>query len=72
METIIINLKNGNVETRADVFKIMISGNYLIINTKKTEENGDEDHIIATNEIFDLADIINYTTKIKTVRYGNY
>jgi hypothetical protein len=71
MDTIIINLKNGGCETRVNVFNVIISGNHLIVTTKKTEELNDTHYVIATNEVFSLADIINYTTKTKTTVYGN-
>lgn len=71
METIIINLKNGGCETRTNVFNVIISGNHLIITTKKTEGVDDTHYLITTNEVFNLGDIINYTTKTNTVKYGN-
>jgi hypothetical protein len=71
METIIINLKNGNVRTITDIFRTIISGNHLIITTKKTEKVGEEYFLLSTNEILDLKDIDNYTTKNNTEKYGN-
>lgn len=71
METIIINLKNGGCETRVNVFNVIISGNHLIITTKKTNEVDETHYVITTNEVFNLVDIINYTTKTKTIKYDN-
>jgi hypothetical protein len=71
METIIINLKSGGVKTITDVFKVIVSGNHLIITKKNTEESNGEHYLFTTNEIIDLKEIDNYTTKIKTKKYGN-
>jgi hypothetical protein len=70
MDTIIINLSNGSVKTYTDVYNTIISGNHLIITTKTTVQNDNDHFVLTTNEIFDLKDIINYTTKIKTKKYG--
>ena len=70
MDTIIINLTNGSVKTYTDVYNTIISGNHLIITTKTTIENGGDHFVLTTNEVFDLKEIKNYTTKIKTKKYG--
>jgi len=70
MDTIIINLTNGSVKTYTDVYNTIISGNHLIITTKTTTENEGDHFVLTTNEVFDLKKIINYTTKIKTKKYG--
>ena len=70
MDTIIINLSNGSVKTYTDVYNTIISGNHLIITTKTTTQNDNDHFVLTTNEVFDLKDIINYTTKIKTKKYG--
>lgn len=70
MDTIIINLTNGSVKTYTDIHNTIISGNHLIITTKTTIQSGGEHFVLVANEVFDLKNIINYTTKIKTIKYG--
>ena len=55
MDTIIINLTNGSVKTYTDIYNTIISGNHFVL---------------TANDVFDLKNIINYTTKIKTIKYG--
>ena len=71
MDTIIINFTSGNVRTLTNVNQSIISGNHLIITTKNTTESDGEHFVLRTNEVYDLAQILNYTTKIKTRKYGN-
>jgi hypothetical protein len=70
MDTIIINLTNGSVKTYTDIYNTIISGNHLIITTKTTVESEGNHFVLTANDVFDLKNIINYTTKIKTIKYG--
>lgn len=73
MEKVLINLKNGKVKTFDDVRTTIISGNYLIIIYKESEistsENNEDAYLLTINEIFDLADVENYTVKTQTKKY---
>ena len=73
MEKVLINLKNGKVKTFDDVRTTIISGNYLIIIYKESEistsENNEDAYLLTINEIFDLADVANYTVKTLTKKY---
>jgi hypothetical protein len=71
MDTVIINFTSGSVKTYTNVSQTILSGNHLIIITKETIESDGEHFIITTNEVHDLIQILNYTTKIKTKKYGN-
>ena len=71
MESVIINFKKGQVRTFTNVSKSFVSGNHLIIMEKEIEDSNDEVSLLTTTEIFDLAEISNFTTKIKTTKYGN-
>lgn len=71
MESVIINFKKGHVRTFTNVSNSFVSGNHLIIMTKEADDSGDEVSLLTTNEVFDLAEIFNFTTKIKTTKYGN-
>jgi|688.fasta_scaffold209044_3 hypothetical protein len=70
MDTIIINLTNGSVKTYTDIYNTIISGNHLIITTKTTVKSEGNHFVLTANDVFDLKNIINYTTKIKTIKYG--
>lgn len=71
MESVIINFKKGQVRTFTNVSNSLVSGNHLIIITKEADDSGEEVSLLTTSEVFDLADISNFTTKIKTTKYGN-
>jgi hypothetical protein len=73
METVLINLKNGKVQTYENVRTTVISGNYLILITKQGEVNVNDEteaYVLTTNEIIDLNEVSNYTVKTKTKNYG--
>ena len=73
METVLINLKNGKVQTHENVRTTVISGNYLILVTKQGEINVNDEtdaYVLTTNEIIDLNEVSNYTVKTKTKNYG--
>ena len=73
METVLINLKNGKVQTYENVRTTVISGNYLILVTKQGEVNVNDEteaYVLTTNEIIDLNEVSNYTVKTKTKNYG--
>ena len=73
METVLINLKNGKVQTYENVRPTVISGNYLILVTKQGEINPNDEtdaYVLTTNEIIDLNEVRNYTVKTKTKNYG--
>ena len=73
METVLINLKNGKVQTYENVRTTVISGNYLILVTKQGEINHNDEtdaYVLTTNEIIDLNEVRNYTVKTKTKNYG--
>lgn len=71
MESVIINFKKGAIRTFTNVSSSLVSGNHLIIMTKEVDDSTDEVTLLTTSEVFDLADISNFTTKIKTTKYGN-
>jgi hypothetical protein len=71
MESVIINFKKGDVMTFTEVSQSFVTGNHLIIMSKETEDSEGGVNLLTTNQIFDLSDINNFTTKIKTTKYGN-
>jgi len=71
METILINFKNGDVQTH-EVWTSAITGEHLILVTKQGElnENDSSDaYLLTTTMVLDLKDITNYTVKTKTKKY---
>lgn len=62
MERIVVNYNNGNVKEFIDPSGQIISGDSLIITTKKMIDGDDNSdyHIITTSEVISLKDIKNF------------
>lgn len=71
METVLINFKDGAVMTFNDVWVTTITGNFLVLVSKKTQTNDstNESYVLTTNTIFNLTEVLNYTVKNKTEKY---
>jgi|Laugresu1bdmlbsd_1035121.scaffolds.fasta_scaffold438868_1 hypothetical protein len=72
MERIIVNYKDGNIKEFQEPSGQIISGDNLIITTKKTisDENSDETHIATTSEVINLSLVKNFV-KISETRKVN-
>lgn len=71
MEVIRVNYKDGNIKEFNDISGQIISGNSLIITTKKSlsnDDDSDEAHVITTSEVIDLTTIINFVKITQTRR----
>jgi hypothetical protein len=73
METVLITLKNGSIQTHENIWTTAISGNHLILISKQAEtdvNNPDSDSYVFTKSVLlDLSEIQNYTVKTKTKKY---
>jgi hypothetical protein len=73
METVLINLKNGSVQTHENIWTTAISGNHLILITKETETNindpDSDSYVLTKSMLLDLSEIQNYIVKTKTKKY---
>ena len=72
MERIVVNYVNGNVEEFIEPSGQVISGNSLIITTKKSVSNddGDDNHAIITSKVIDLSTVRDFTRIIPTKKYN--
>ncbi len=72
MERIIVNYKDGNIKEFQEPSGQIISGDSLIITTKKTitDDNDDDAHIATTSEVISLSVIKNFV-KISPTRKVN-
>jgi hypothetical protein len=72
MERIIVNYKDGNIKEFQEPSGQIISGDSLIITTKKaiSDENSDDAHIATTSEVISLSLVKNFI-KISSTRKVN-
>lgn len=70
MEKVTIYLKNGMVKQCDDKSVTSVSGNFLIVTTKKTDEDDKGEHlIINTTEVFDLGEVERLVKIRDTVKF---
>ena len=73
MEVIRVNYKDGTIKEFNEASGQIISGDSLIITTKKTipsDEDPDDAHVITTSEVIDLASIKNFIKITPTRRFN--
>lgn len=71
MESIIISHKCGKQEFINDLTNVFISGNYLIVTTKKQHKEKDSLQLIKSSQIFNLSDLTQYDIIIPTKEIPN-
>jgi SepF-like predicted cell division protein (DUF552 family) len=69
MERLTIHHKNGTYEEISDVSNYIISGNYLLVETKKVPQT-EEPMINKINTIYPLSEIKYFSATIKTAKYN--
>lgn len=69
MEKILVNYRKGFVEEFNDGV-VQISGNCLIITTKKVQSYDDEtNHLVMTNKVIDLSEVSNFVKITETKKF---